>query len=269
MRSILQAIIIVFTFFYSTSIFAGNSIRACTEQSPPYVEANRDTGEVKGLDIDIFTYIFNKLGIEYFIEQMPWARCELSMEAGVVDVGIKVSKNPEREKFLFYPENAVWETVFVLFTNNQTKKKYNIKTYDYIKEHKLTIGVIHENSYNSDFWKAFPWVDKPNQLYHPLIEPSMNVESNLKKLAGNRIQVYPQDKEIGIYTAKKLNLKNITYYNSVLFKKLYYNVFAKNSKFSHEKYTDIIALMKAYDTELKNLKNSKKYKTLFDKYFKN
>ncbi|WGL59575.1 transporter substrate-binding domain-containing protein [Pigmentibacter sp. JX0631] len=254
--------------FSQFSIFAGNSVRICTEQSPPFVEANRDTGEVKGIDIDVFTYIFNKLGVEYFIEQMPWARCELSLEAGVVDIGIKVSKNPDREKFLFYPENAVWETVFVLFTNNLTKRKYKIKSYDDVKAHKLIVGVIHENSYNSDFWKAFPWVDKPNQLYHPLIEPSLNVESNMKKLAGNRIQLYPQDKNIGIYTAKKLELKNITYYDTVLFKKLYYNTFAKNSKFSHEKYGDIIALMKAYDIELKNLKSSKKYKQFFDKYLK-
>lgn len=253
----------------SLSSYAGNSIRVCTEQSPPYVEANRETGEVKGIDIDIFTYIFNNLGIEYFIEQMPWARCELSMEAGVVDIGIKVSKNPDRERFLFYPENAVWETVFVLFTNKQTKKKFNIKSYDDIKKHNLMIGVIHENSYNSEFWKAFPWVDKSNQIYHPLIESSVNVESNLKKLAGNRIQIYPQDRDIGIYTTKLLKLKNITYYETVLFKKLYYNVFAKNSKFSNDKFSNIISLMKAYDNELKKLKVSNKIKPFFTKYFKN
>lgn len=253
-------------FGFSFKAFPANTIRVCTEQSPPYVEANRETGEVKGIDIDIFTNIFNKLGIEYFIEEMPWARCELSMQAGMVDVGIKVSKNPDREKFVFYPETEVWETVFVLFTNTETKKKFKITSYDDIKKYNLTVGVIHENSYNADFWNAFPWQDKKNQIYHPQIEPSVNVESNLKKLSGNRIQLYPQDKLIGIYTSKNLYLSNINYYDFVLFKKFYYNVFAKNSKFSNDKYKNITELMKAYDTELKKFKKTKSYNDIFLKF---
>jgi polar amino acid transport system substrate-binding protein len=266
MKSYFKKLIILFFLLNSYYAYSSNTLRVCTEQSPPYVESNRETGEVNGIDIDIFISIFNKLGIEYTIEEMPWARCELSMDAGVVDVGIKVSKNPDREKFLYYPENWVWETVFVLFTNSEVKRKYKINSYDDIKKYKLTIGVIHENSYNADFWKAFPWVDKAAQQYHPLIEPSVNVESNLKKLSANRIQLYPQDKSIGIYTAKNLYLSNITYYDFVLFKKYYYNVFSKKSKFSSDKYQNITELMKNYDLELIKFKKTKSYENIFKKH---
>lgn len=244
-------------------VFPSENIKVCTERSPPYVKVNQETNELKGIDIEIFKNIFNKLKIDYLIEEMPWARCELFLENGIIDVGIKVSKTLEREKFLFYPDVS-WESVFVLFTNLETKKKYKINSYDDLKKYNLTIGVIHENSYDENFWKAFPWRNKEYQLYHPQIEPSVNIESNLKKLSGNRIQIYPQNKTIGIYTAKYLNISNITYYDFVLFKKNIYNVFSKKSKFRNSKYKNIIELMKAYNKELKKFKKTKSFKEILD-----
>ena len=261
-------IIYIFISLHNPS-YATNVIKACSEKSPPYVDANSETGEAKGIDIDVFKKIFNNLGVEYNIEEMPWARCELSLQSGAVDVGIKVSKNPDREKFLYYPETTVWDTVFIFFTNSETKKKYKINGYDDIKKNKLMVGVIHKNSYNSEFWKAFPWVDKENQVYNPQIDPSLNVETNLRKLSNNRIQIYPQDKSIGNYTAKKLGLKNITSYDFILFQKPYGSCFSKLSQYSTNKYKNISELMEDYNRELKKFKQTKEFKLIFKKYLKN
>ena len=266
MKFLIFFIPILITSLANNNIFALNSIRVCAEQSPPFTESNRDTGELKGIDIDIFKEIISKLGIDYKLEEMPWARCQLSMQAGIVDIGLQVSKNPDREKFLYYPETSVWDSEFVFFTNHKTKMKYKIKNYDDVKKHNLKIGVIHENSYNPDFWKAFPWVDKANQIYNPQLEPSANVETNLKKLDLNIIQLYPQDKSVGIYTTNKLHLKHVTYYNYTLFKKPYYNVFSKVSKFKSEKYKNINELIDKYNIELKKFKRTKNYQNIFDKY---
>ena len=216
---------LIFLLAFSYKAFPSSSIKVCTERSPPYIKLNQETKEIKGIDIEIFSNIFNKLEVDFIIEEMPWARCELLLKKGSIDVGIKVSKTLEREKFLFYPKTESWESIFFLFTNTETKNKYKINSYNDIKKYNLTIGIIHENSYDENFWKAFPWRNKEYQLYHPQIEPSVNIESNLKKLSGNRIQLYPQNRKIGIYTAKYLNLSNITYYDFVLFKKNIYNVF--------------------------------------------
>jgi polar amino acid transport system substrate-binding protein len=262
-------IIILFLFIIlSKQIYATSTIKVCTEQSPPYVDADKDTGEVKGIDIDIFKKVFEKLRVKYSIEEMPWARCELSMKTGRVDVGIKVSKNPDREKFLYYPDTTVWDTIFVFFTNLETKKKYKINNYEDVKKNNLMVGVIHENSYNPDFWKEFPWIDKPNQIYNHQIEPSLNVETNLRKLNSNRIQLYPQDKSIGISTAKKLELKNITYYDFVIFQKPYGSCFSKASQFSTNKYKNIFDLMEYYNRELKKFKKKKEFNLIFKKYLK-
>ncbi len=166
---------------------------------------------------------------------MPWARCENSLKTGEIDVALRTSKDFAREIFMYYPQNWVWQSAFVFFTNEETKLKYKIENYENIKKNDLMIGVVRDNAYYSDFWEAFPWVDKTEKKYHPQLEPSVDTESILKKLARNHVQLYPQDLNMGMYIAKKLNLKNITYYDFILFKKDYYNTFSKKSNFSSKK----------------------------------
>lgn len=93
-----------------------------------------------------------------------------------------------------------------------------------------------------------------------------NHDSGLINLSQNKIQLYPLDKKMGLFTAKKLGLTNITFYDFILFKKIYYQVFAKKSKYSSSKYTNISEVRNAYDLEFKKLKSSKKFAQIFDKY---
>jgi polar amino acid transport system substrate-binding protein len=226
----MKPILMIISFFIFTSlsneIYTSTSIKACSEHAPPYVDENLSTAEVKGIDVDIFKKIL-------------------------------ISKNNEREKFLNYPETTIWNTVFIFFTNQETKKIYKISNYEDIKKYKLIIGVNHKSSYNSDFWKYFPWIEKINQIYNSQIEPSLNVETNLKKLNINKIQLYPEDKSIGIYNANKLGLKNITYYDFIIYQKPYGSCFSKASKFSTKRYKNVFELMEDYKHELKKFKNTK------------
>ena len=52
----------------------------------------------------------------------------------------------------------------------------------------------------------------------------------------------------------------------MLFKKYYYNVFSKKSKFSSDKYQNITELMKNYDLELIKFKKTKSYENIFKKH---
>lgn len=267
MKLKIQKLILFLVLLTASRAHSSELIRVCAGVSPPYVNGNMDTGEMKdGIDVDVFKFILDKLGIKYKMEIIPWAKCEFSLESGIIDISLKVSKTPEREKFLSFPKNEVWESIFVFFTNTETKKNYKVENYENVKKNNLKIGVTRRNSYNPDFWKAFPSINKTEQKFHPQIEVAYNQESNLQKLSNNKIQLYPQDKLVGIYSANKLGLSNITYYNFILFKKFYYHAFAKNSKYSSDKYKNINEVMNAYDLELKMMKLTKMYDSIFKKY---
>ncbi len=248
------------------NIFSLSTFKICSTVTSPYINGDMDTGEVQGgIDIEVMDAIFKKLNIKYEIKLMHWSKCLFALKEGLYDSALQASKDPEREKFLIFPENFVWESAFVFHTNKDVKKEFKIKNFDDAKKKKLIVGVARNNSYYPDFWKAYPWVDKEKEIYHPLLEVSFNHETNLTKLSDNKIQLYPMDKTTGIYMAKKLGLKNITNYNFILFKKPYYQVFSKISNYSSNNFKNIEEVTKIYDIELKNLKKTKKFSEIFKK----
>lgn len=248
---------------FSTFVYAGDTIIIAGEEQPPFIF--QENNVITGIDVDVAAAIFEKLGVKYSVQLLPWLRCWNNLVTGEVDVGVAVSKKAEREEFVYYPENFVWESKFVFFTNKVTKDKFVINSYEDIKKNNLRIGIINGNSYNDGFWQAFPFKDKDKKVYNDSLEPVNNIELNLKKLENNRINIYPADKTVGLYTIKKLGLK-LTYYDYVPFSKPYPNVFSKASKFKSDKYKNITEVMKAYDAELANFKKTQQYKDIFKKY---
>ena len=246
------------------NIFSLSTFKICSTVTSPYINGDMNTGEAKGgIDIEVMDYIFKKLNINYEIKLMPWSKCLFELKEGLYDSALQTSKDPEREKYLIYPENFVWESVFVFHTNKEVKKEYKIKNFDDAKKNKLIVGVTRNNSYYFDFWEAYPWINKEKEIYHPLLEVSYSHETNLAKLAENKIQLYPMDKTTGIYMAKKLGLKNITHYDFILFKKPYYLAFSKKSNFSSNNFKNIDEFIKNYDLELIKLKKTKKFVDIF------
>lgn len=246
------------------NIFSLSTFKICSTVTSPYINGDMNTGEAKGgIDIEVMDYIFKKLNINYEIKLMPWSKCLFELKEGLYDSALQTSKDPEREKYLSFPENFVWESVFVFHTNKEVKKEYKIKNFDDAKKNKLIVGVTRNNSYYFDFWEAYPWINKEKEIYHPLLEVSYSHETNLAKLAENKIQLYPMDKTTGIYMAKKLGLKNITHYDFILFKKPYYLAFSKKSNFSSNNFKNIDEFIKNYDLELIKLKKTKKFIDIF------
>ncbi|KAB8041032.1 transporter substrate-binding domain-containing protein [Silvanigrella paludirubra] len=261
--------IYIILFFHLENLYASEILRICSGVSPPYIEGNMEIGVASGgIEVEIIEIIFKKLNIKYKIEIIPWAKCEFGLNAGTFDASLKVSKNSERENFILYPKFPIWESNFVFFTNVETKNLYKIESYDDVKKYKLKIGISRGNTYNKDFWESFPWIDKENKKYNSLIEVSHNHEENMRKLSENKISLYPQDKLIGIYSSKTSKYKNITYYNYTLFKKDYFQVFSKKSKFSTSQYKNIYDVLNNYNSELDKLKKSDNYNKIFKKYLK-
>ncbi|MDM8538930.1 transporter substrate-binding domain-containing protein, partial [Desulfobacterales bacterium HSG17] len=252
--------------YFICAAFGGDLLVITGESFPPYKYVEK--GQIKGIDAEVAKYIFDKLGVKYTIDIMPWARCWSNLQNGNADVGLAVSKKLKREKFVYYPENHVWDASFVFLTNTETKTKYEINNMDDIKKHNLKIGVIKGNSYHEVFWKAFPWQNEQKTIYNPQLRVLDKVQTCLSILDKNIINLYPIPKTIGLYTVKEMNLKNITNYDFVIFSKPYPNVFSKASKFANEKFNNITELMNAYDEELGKFKSTPEFTTLFEKYEK-
>ncbi len=241
---------------------ASQKLSFCGELMPPYL-IKSETNTLSGIDIEILKTVLNKIQVNYDVEEMPWPKCEEGLKAGVYDGALGTSKNELREVFLFYPNNISWSSEFVFFTYQDFKKKNPRMTYENITKNNYKVGVIEKNSYHPTFWDAFPWVDKAKGIYNKHLEPSKNVETNFLKLSKQRIDLYPQDKQIGISTLRKLNINDLLHYEDVLFKKDYYFVFSKKSQYSTPENKSIQDVLKKFDQELSIFKRTNQYKKLF------
>jgi ABC-type amino acid transport substrate-binding protein len=246
---------------------ASDTLLVVGEAFPPF-KFLKD-GHPVGIDIDVDRVIFERLGVKYEFQVLPWTRCWEYLKQGDADVGMSVSNthDPEdRSLYVRYPKNAVWTSRFVFFTNRDTQKQYAVNGFDDAKKSGLRVGIVNGNSYSPVFWTAFPWKDAVAKVPNDQLEVATTMEMNLRKLDAGRIGLYPIDRIIGTYTSNLLNLKNITHYDSVLFSKPYPNVFSKKSKFQNDHYPNIQSLMRAYDVELEELKKSPKYTEIFMRY---
>ena len=84
------------------------TLRLCsTADWPPYEFTDPATKKVKGNSVDIIHKIAEKLSMEVEITSLPWERCLQMNERGEMDGVFSVSKKPEREQYLIYPEKNI------------------------------------------------------------------------------------------------------------------------------------------------------------------
>lgn len=244
---------------------SSDTIKIVGEEFVPY-KYNEDN-QVKGIDADIARYILDQLGVKYEIKIAPWERTWSALQTGDADIGLAVSDKLDRAQYVYFTQNSVWTTHFVFFTNEQTKKKYNIQSFDDVKKYNLKIGIINGNAYSENFWDAFPAPDREKQKYDSLVEGASTLELNLRKVSANRVQLTPISVTSGWFTMKKFNIPNVTYYDWVLFSKPYPTAFSKKSTFKNARFHSIEELKIAYDQALGELKKDKaKFQSFFDKY---
>lgn len=261
----LKTLLFVALFCLIHNIYASDTIKIVGEEFVPYkyVEGN----EVKGIDADIARYLLDQLGVKYEIKIQPWERTWSALTTGDADIGLAVSDKLDRAQYVYFSENSVWVSHFVFFTNEQTKKKYNIQSFEDIKKYNLKVGIINGNSYSENFWEAFPSPDRKTQQYHPLLEGTSTLELNLRKLSVGRIQLTPISVTSGWFTMKKFNIPNVTYYDWVIFSKPYPTAFSKKSSFKNARFRNIEELEIAYDQALGELKSDQaKFQAFFDQY---
>ncbi len=240
--------LVIFLLSLGTTASAKQELIIAGALSPPYLF--EDNGKIVGIDAEICSYIFNKLGVDYRLKILPKMRLIHELKDGKVDIGIGISKNLGYDTYIYYSDIFTRNAEYMFLTNKETRNQHDATSLNYIRENNLKIGIVRGESYHQRLWEITPWQDAGRKSYHIQLDPVPDIVLNLKKLNVNRVNVVPSEMKIGLSIAKKFGLNNITRYDFVAFFKPVFNVFSKQSEYKTNNYQNITALMKAYDQVL-------------------
>lgn len=230
------------------------------ESFPPY-EFIDATGKIVGIDIDMIEIIFKRMGVSYKVAIMPWARAWYMIEHGKADAVLSTSRRPERGPFLIYPTEDMWVSEYVFFARREDMHPH-FNGYEDALKGNLKIGITRGNSYHDSFWKVFPYRDTEKKLLDPHLEEAVDVEMNMRKLAGRRVDLVIVDRIIGLYQLKLMSLHDrVDYYRVVLFSKGYTMPFARKST-----YPGLDEMARRFQQELAAMKKSPAYREIQNRW---
>lgn len=211
----------IFIALFSLNLQAEEGLRidVALGEWPPYLS---ESLENKGAVAQLITDIFAEEGIAVNLNFFPWGRAYAETANGAQDLmGVWMHK-PEREADFYYSDPVLTET-FVFF---------HLKTFSFQWEslsdlEELTIGGDIGYSYGSAFDAA---LDAGKLKIHRVATPKQNFE----KLIRGRIQVYPQELNVGYaalsqYFSEK-DVQKITHHPTAFLKNKSYVLFPKNSR---------------------------------------
>ena len=87
-----------------------------TADWPPYEFTDPVTKKVLGSSVNIIKKIADKLNLDLETSSLPWERCLQMNQQGEIDGIFSVSKTPEREQYLVYPQNNIQTVSYVFAT---------------------------------------------------------------------------------------------------------------------------------------------------------
>lgn len=245
----MKAVLIILILLFSTIPGKSNEIvKLATVDFPPYSYLEKD--KIKGIEVEIIERIFEKQGIKYTIELLPFNRALISVEDGDRDFIFNIYKNPDRLKKFDYSD-PILDNPLIIFI----KKDSNIVFTGNINElRNYNIGTMLGYTYSPEFDKA-----RNDKLIKT--EEVCGHEQNFKKLVSGRIDIYIVERSVGLYFTKKLGIQQQVKYLNIPLKKQngYIGISKKNSK---------KVLFSKINEGLKALKASGEYQKIFDKYLK-
>jgi polar amino acid transport system substrate-binding protein len=221
------------------------NLQIVTEAWAPYVF--EENGKPTGVDYEVMEAVLKRMGHTFNFEFCPWKRCIKMLEEGDADALLDMDKgnNNEREKFAAFPEENLNTSSSVLFFKKGTKFTYT--GLDSLKD--KTVGVSAGYVYNKEFDTATTFTR----------EAATATEQNLTKLINNRINFAAINKNVGLYTAKKMGiLDRIDYDPTPISDGTLFLGFSK--KRGHDQ------LAQDFGKNLAAFKKTKEYKVILKKY---
>ncbi|MFJ4065394.1 substrate-binding periplasmic protein [Pseudomonas sp. NPDC089996] len=169
----------------------GERLRLVSDDWAPYVY--RDGGQVKGIDYEVTTEVFRRLGVEVDWQFLPWKRCLALVEQGQADGVMDIFQVESRKTFLVYPAEPMSDVEFVLF--QASDRRHAIRQLDDLAG--LTIGTSPGYAYDTAFSESADFRR----------ETAPSHEANFGKLIRGRIDLLVTDRLVGRYLRRQLGLE--------------------------------------------------------------
>lgn len=235
------------------------------EEWPPY-DIDDGTGG-SGIEIDAVKAVLDKLGVQYEIKFMPWARAVDSVTTGTADGILSASYKEERESFLYFtetqrlsatgkaePQDYVFLTEYVFFINKVDGGKITFDSYPQLKAAGYKVGINDGYSYSEEFFAA---------NLTTVIAPTDQLD-DFNALIEKRYDLYLGAKAICLYAIKENNLGDkVSFLPKPVLVEENGLLFSKTSN-----YPDAENVMKRFYAEMKTFRASAEYQQIYDKYTK-
>ncbi len=201
------------------SVSAAEKIRVATGEWVPYVsKAYQHHGAIG----HVIEKIYQSEGIEVEFGYFPWARGYQMVKDGVWDTTMPYYCSPEREK-LFYCSDPIAEGQQVYF--HRTDYSFDWETIADLKG--LKVGATLGYYYGEAFEKA----ERDGFFY---VQRIASDETNFMVLMKERINIFPQDKDVGYAMIRRLfnedERKLITHHKTPIHTKSLHLLFARNNE---------------------------------------
>jgi len=163
------------------------------EVYPPY--EYREGTALVGTDVDFIQEVWRRLSLRPVFRELPWSRALAEVKSGKVDAIFSLVKTPEREQFLFFPEEYLSFEQFIFLARRDNP--ITISTPSDFKGKR--VGVCTGYSYDP-FFDADASFDR---------EEALNDEQQLRKLAGGRMELAIMNRQVFHYTARRLGMTGL------------------------------------------------------------
>lgn len=250
MKKIMFIVLIIAFFIANPFSGAANpTMSFATVDFAPYSFQNQNN-EIKGIEVDIIKRMCEIAGISYTIVFYPFPRALASVQNSEIDALFNFYKNDERLKIFTYSD-PILENPLVLFVKKGSSVKFTGKMDD-LKG--LLVGVMRGYTYSKEFDDA-----KASNVFR--VEEADTHEQNFKKLVTGKIDVYPVEKNVGLWTAKGLGLTNEFTILEIPLKiqQGFFGMAKNNPK------TNLITLLNG---ALAKIRSNGEYQQIFDNYLK-
>ncbi|WP_079229978.1 substrate-binding periplasmic protein [Pseudomonas putida] len=169
----------------------GERLRLVSDDWAPYVY--RDGDRVRGIDYEVTTEVFRRLGVEVDWQLLPWKRCLALVEQGLADGVMDVFQVESRKTYLVYPAEPMSDVEFVLF--QASDRRHAIHQLNDLAG--LTVGTSPGYAYDTAF----------NESTDFRRETAPSHEANFGKLIRGRIDLLVTDRMVGRYLRHQLGLE--------------------------------------------------------------
>jgi polar amino acid transport system substrate-binding protein len=236
--------------------------RIAAEDWPPYEYLEKD--KLKGINVEVISRIFDRLNIPIDYQIYPFTSTLMLAEKGKIDAVSSLSYQPYREPMFYFtdeqraflttgrmPSDYLSNNEFVFFLARRHADSFHFESYEQIKKNKYSVGIVNQYSYNLEFTAA-----------HIGTRSYSTAVDALKALERGEVDLVPMDRTVGNWIINNLGAQNkITCLPTPLFTKPYLLAFNKASKYPNRQ-----ELSKAFYQELRKMRASGEYDSIYDAY---